>query len=338
MAKQKILLLMMSAVLLLSLVACGGVNLEEWQAQYDLGIKYLNEGSYEEAIIAFTKAIEIDSKSAPSYVGRADAYSALAEITEDMMQTIEYYEKAISDYQKAAKLGNDEAENKKKNIEMLILALKESEEARDLLKPLYDCFDRNDYEAAVSLMKSSEYKTLCNMETPYLLYSEDSAENKLVLYSNNHCYYGNFVAGRRTGNGIWIESEATEKTQEKHISWQMYNGSWENDMPNGSGNINITLSSESQKGEYDIYPLKKEIKGEFKNGVYNGKINQTWHMDIGDVFVWNTIIANNGVYERIDGDNMPNGHYPVSRAASSGGSEPTLYSDGSIQYVFGFEK
>lgn len=35
---------------------------------------------------------------------------------------------------------------------------------------------------------------------------------------------------------------------------------------------------------------------------------------------------------------MPNGNYPVSRATSNGGSEPTLYSDGSEQYVFGFEK
>ena len=31
----------------------------DWQGQYDLGIRLLGEGKYEEAIIAFTAAIEI---------------------------------------------------------------------------------------------------------------------------------------------------------------------------------------------------------------------------------------------------------------------------------------
>lgn len=33
-----------------------------WQEQYDLGVRYLSEGNYEEAILAFTAAIEIDPK------------------------------------------------------------------------------------------------------------------------------------------------------------------------------------------------------------------------------------------------------------------------------------
>ncbi len=45
-----------------------------WQEQYDLGVRYLSEGNYEEAIIAFTAAIEIDPKQAPAYIGRGDAY------------------------------------------------------------------------------------------------------------------------------------------------------------------------------------------------------------------------------------------------------------------------
>ena len=49
------------AVLLL-LTACGQTAEAAWQEQYDLGMKYLSEGNYEEAIIAFTAAIEIDPK------------------------------------------------------------------------------------------------------------------------------------------------------------------------------------------------------------------------------------------------------------------------------------
>ncbi len=44
-----------------------------WQEQYDLGVRYLSEGNYEEAIIAFSAAIEIDPKRPEAYIGLADA-------------------------------------------------------------------------------------------------------------------------------------------------------------------------------------------------------------------------------------------------------------------------
>ena len=47
-----------------------------WKDQYDLGIRLLNEGRYEEAILAFTAAIRINPKSAKTYVSRAGAYLA----------------------------------------------------------------------------------------------------------------------------------------------------------------------------------------------------------------------------------------------------------------------
>ena len=50
-----------------------------WQAQYDLGVRYLSEGNYEEAIIAFTAAIEIDPKQPDTYKQLAEAYYALGE-------------------------------------------------------------------------------------------------------------------------------------------------------------------------------------------------------------------------------------------------------------------
>ena len=45
-----------------------------WQDQYDLGIRLLNEGKYEDAILAFQAAISIDPKKADAYVILADAY------------------------------------------------------------------------------------------------------------------------------------------------------------------------------------------------------------------------------------------------------------------------
>ncbi len=66
-----------------------------WQEQYDLGVRYLSEGNYQEAIIAFTAAIEIDPKRAPAYVGRGDAYVKSGETDENLAAALADYEKAI---------------------------------------------------------------------------------------------------------------------------------------------------------------------------------------------------------------------------------------------------
>ena len=73
----------------------GENNTPTWQEQYDLGVRYLSEGNYEEAIIAFTAAIEIDPKQAPAYIGRGDAYVASGETKENLAAAQEDYEKAI---------------------------------------------------------------------------------------------------------------------------------------------------------------------------------------------------------------------------------------------------
>ena len=45
-----------------------------WQTIYDLGVRYLSEGNYEEAILAFEAAIEIDPKQPKIYDRLATAY------------------------------------------------------------------------------------------------------------------------------------------------------------------------------------------------------------------------------------------------------------------------
>ena len=45
-----------------------------WRTQYDLGVRYLSEGNYEEAILAFEAAIEIDPKQPKIYDRLATAY------------------------------------------------------------------------------------------------------------------------------------------------------------------------------------------------------------------------------------------------------------------------
>ena len=73
--------LLLALVLLLTLGGCGKKNNgTTWQEQYDLGVRYLSEGNYEEAVIAFTAAIKIDSKHPEAYLGLSDAYTEQGDI------------------------------------------------------------------------------------------------------------------------------------------------------------------------------------------------------------------------------------------------------------------
>lgn len=64
--------------LLLVLAACQKQS--AWQEQYDLGMRYLSESNYEEAILAFTVAIEINPKQVDSYIYLIQAQLASGDI------------------------------------------------------------------------------------------------------------------------------------------------------------------------------------------------------------------------------------------------------------------
>lgn len=110
------------ALVMLALAACakGGTD---WKEQYDLGAKYLSDGNYQEAILAFSAAIEIEPKAADAYVGRADAYvGAAVELadggitpgTEQSGQILTYLQNAEADYETAlslAEAGGDLSES-----------------------------------------------------------------------------------------------------------------------------------------------------------------------------------------------------------------------------------
>ena len=88
--------MILTLALILGLCACGQNAAAAWQEQYDLGVKYLSEGNYQEAVIAFTAAIEIDEKRPEGFIGRGDAY-ALSGDTEDNLSAAQAdYEAAIA--------------------------------------------------------------------------------------------------------------------------------------------------------------------------------------------------------------------------------------------------
>ena len=62
------------------LPSCGCMIMWRPSEQYDLGVRYLSEGNYEEAIVAFTAAIEIDPKRPEAYAKAAEAYEVLGDL------------------------------------------------------------------------------------------------------------------------------------------------------------------------------------------------------------------------------------------------------------------
>lgn len=74
-----------------------------WQEQYNLGVRYLTEGNYREAVLAFTAAIEIEPQKPEAYIGRAQAAVFSGETEENLSA-------ARADYEDARDLGGTSAE------------------------------------------------------------------------------------------------------------------------------------------------------------------------------------------------------------------------------------
>ena len=95
---RRIAALILACALAFPMVSCAQKteNVPTWQEQYDLGLRYLEEGNYEEAVLAFTAAIEIDPKQAPAYIGRGDAYVRSGETEENLTAALADYKKAMA--------------------------------------------------------------------------------------------------------------------------------------------------------------------------------------------------------------------------------------------------
>lgn len=95
MLKRLISILLLVTVLF---TGCSTPQLPTWQEKYDLGLRYLSEGNYREAILAFEAAIEIDPKQADAYVEMANAYLAQND-TESARKVLEEGLRRVDDRQ-----------------------------------------------------------------------------------------------------------------------------------------------------------------------------------------------------------------------------------------------
>lgn len=126
-------------ILLLGLCACNAKeNAQTWEGQYNLGEKHLSEGNYEEAIAAFTKAIEIDPTQVPAYIERGEAYILEGKTAENLDAAQADYEKAIEldDSLQDAYIGLAEIHIQRtdydKALDILSLCLEKTSDSKDV--------------------------------------------------------------------------------------------------------------------------------------------------------------------------------------------------------------
>ena len=104
----------------------GSSKKDQWQEQYDLGEQYLTEENYEQAVVAFTAAIEIDDQETDAYMGRAEAYTALGE--EDDIDA------ALSDYDTVITLEATKTQAYIKAADIYVTYLSEYDSAQEILE------------------------------------------------------------------------------------------------------------------------------------------------------------------------------------------------------------
>ena len=336
----------LSVVLVFGLCACGQDAGAAWQEQYDLGVRYLSERNYEEAIIAFTAAIEIDSKRPEAYVGRGDAYYDQSLLAKDDQGAQPLLEMALVDYKQALKLGYSDAQSKMEVIQDALQGLQIKLEAQTLLKPLFECFETNDLDGAKALMRTDTYQAMSAAVGNGYFYFNGGDGMVVAVYSNNYYYYGGWDNGMRSGSGLWIRA-----VYEENGSWESesYEGMWDLDRPNGEGTILSTMYEEGLQLEPgETTSIRTEIRGTFLNGLYHGTIYETWYMNDGDVLTWTPITAINGIYQPLSSvpveiesrdyywDNISSGFFLV--AVDQVNPFIDFWDSGFVHRVFGFEE
>lgn len=257
---------------------------KRFDEQMDLGNRYLSEENYEEAVVAFNKAIEIDPKNVEVYSKAAQAYAGMG----DYEGAVQVLEKGIIN------TGDEGLKRERGDYERYYNFL-------PVFQKLSSCFRQEDRNVVWEYMSGDEYQdAIINLEQR-LEYSDENGKY-LLIYPCGHSYYGDMEAGQRSGYGMWADSEYKHTEVDnpwlsytyEGFSVHFYQGEWKENYPNGEGINYNTLISETDK---EIL----SVQGTFKNGYEDGDmimINNKFPEDIA------YYRCNNGIPEvlRWDGE------------------------------------
>lgn len=209
-----------SILLIFALVACGAAK---WQEHYDLGMKYLREGNYQEAILSFNKAIEIDDKQAVVYIGRGNAYIGLGEAEENLTKALADYEIAVSldESNPEAYLGIADVYIRRgeydKALEFLKEALLKTGENESISAKIAEMEGGEFKDSEDKVRRRNSYDADGKLSMYQILeYNADGRESKILTYQANGELI-QYMVPEYDGNGREL----------KTLSYSNLSGNWE---------------------------------------------------------------------------------------------------------------
>lgn len=117
----------------------------------------------------------------------------------------------------------------------------------------------------------------------------------LAIYADNTYYYGDFVNGKREGEGYWFRfyyDSSLPQAKKGLITAHSYVGSWKNGLPDGEGTEHFDVNSDML---LDQGLIITNIIGHYNQGLYDGDIYCTTVEFPENVKEWDAV-AENGVF------------------------------------------
>lgn len=229
----------------------------------------MDDADYEKKIDAYDDALALDSANEAALNGRKTcAYAVL-----DGMMDAEKYDEAeqfISTYtDKLSDVDFSSYTNKIESERALITA------RHDLMEQTISLMSKGDYEGMLDVDGSDNASLVIdNMEGDSYIYAQDGYDSSYtgkaagiykaeeLLGTGYYFYYGDYKDGIRSGQGtLFVKTDGYNK------AYQIYEGAWSNDKPNGAGKD--TSVNEEAAGEL----VTVTRSGNLVDGLYDGEVS-----------------------------------------------------------------
>ena len=283
---KMIVALLLAFCLVFTMVGCGGGATNEsgqqgemtWQGQYDLGIRLLNSGDYENAILAFQAAIQIDPKKVDAYLGLADVYLAMDD-PQAAVDALSQGWNVVTDQDRIA-LADKQQEISKKHPEVVI-----NNDGSGENRPGGNTDNNTDSNEVIFEMQ--EY-----IAAQYDYAGEFHEGRAVVGYAQDaggmQYYYidteGNVIAGPYDYAADFCEGRAAVgvRTDASQDAWYGWYDCYYYGYIDESGN--------------EVIPLQYLMDDGWTKGLsfYDGLAEVSWFSDEHDYHVWTNLIDKNG--------------------------------------------
>lgn len=302
-------------LMLFVLTACQSVTAiisDPYKEQINLGYKFIEEGNYEEAILAFNKAIEINIKRDEAYLGLAETYAERGD------------ENTVNDVNDILAEGYRQSNSKNIISQYIKLADKliqygMSEWANLLLQLGYEVTGNEQIKNKIDEL--IELNTLEYMKNLYMLCEGDNLDKvkevvgiisedfrrvaEFVTYEKPLIYSSEGDMGNVNGKGVGIYRIKSNNGNFNTIEYKffIYYGDYENNQRNGEGTLfetngidrifygNWDQDKPNGYGETKTtgiigYCDTAVVSGTLVDGLWDGKITEVDYKNGEEVYSW----------------------------------------------------